>query len=106
MRATGSFIDPTMNGIFDRTTRSKTKPKVATQRLKLKLGEKNVQNFGNSFLGAYDRELDSDDEDLVFEEQFILKMSDLWGTDGTQGSNGVYPGANGDFTGECLCLCS
>ncbi|KAJ7154482.1 glycoside hydrolase family 39 protein [Mycena filopes] len=32
-----------------------------------------------------------------FNAQFILKMSDLWGTDGTQGSNGVYPGANGDF---------
>ena len=27
-----------------------------------------------SFLGPYDRELDSDDEDLVFEEQFILRM--------------------------------
>ncbi|KAJ7027779.1 glycoside hydrolase family 39 protein [Mycena alexandri] len=33
-----------------------------------------------------------------FNAQFILKMSDLWGTDGTQGANGVYPGANGDFT--------
>ncbi|KAJ7339958.1 glycoside hydrolase family 39 protein [Mycena albidolilacea] len=32
-----------------------------------------------------------------FNAQFILKMSDLWGTDGTQGSNGVYPGANNDF---------
>jgi hypothetical protein len=27
-----------------------------------------------SFLGAYDRELDSDDEDLSFEEQFILRL--------------------------------
>ena len=27
-----------------------------------------------SFLGAYDRELDSDEEDLVFEEHFILRM--------------------------------
>ena len=27
-----------------------------------------------SFLGPYDRELDSDDEDLVFEEQFVLRM--------------------------------
>ena len=27
-----------------------------------------------SFLGPFDRELDSDDEDLVFEEQFILRM--------------------------------
>ncbi|KAJ7148068.1 glycoside hydrolase family 39 protein [Mycena crocata] len=33
-----------------------------------------------------------------FNAQFILKMSDLWGTDGTQGSNGVYPGVNSDFT--------
>ncbi|KAF9218144.1 hypothetical protein BS17DRAFT_722152, partial [Gyrodon lividus] len=29
---------------------------------------------GVSFLGAYDRELDSDDEDLTFEEQFIIRM--------------------------------
>ena len=27
-----------------------------------------------SFLGPYDRELDSDDEELAFEEQFILRM--------------------------------
>ena len=27
-----------------------------------------------SFLGAYDRELDSDEEDLVFEEHFMLRM--------------------------------
>jgi len=27
-----------------------------------------------SFLGQYDRELDSDEEDLAFEEQFILRM--------------------------------
>ncbi|KAF8217420.1 glycoside hydrolase family 39 protein [Mycena galopus ATCC 62051] len=33
-----------------------------------------------------------------FNAQFILKMSDLWGTDGTQGSGGVYPGAGGVFT--------
>ncbi|KAG8929145.1 hypothetical protein FRC03_006785 [Tulasnella sp. 419] len=58
---------------FDRATRSKTKPKFAP-KLKLKLGEKTTQVTGTSFLGPYDRELDSDDEDLVFEEQFILKM--------------------------------
>ena len=30
---------------------------------------------GMSFLGPYDRELDSDpEEDLVFEEQFVLRM--------------------------------
>ncbi|KAF7332606.1 hypothetical protein MKEN_00143400 [Mycena kentingensis (nom. inval.)] len=33
----------------------------------------------------------------AFNAQFILKMSDLWGTDGTQGSGGQYPGANGNF---------
>lgn len=62
----------------ERTTRSKTaKPKVATAKVKLKLGDKATQGIGNSFLGSYDRELDTDDEDdqdLVFEEQFILKM--------------------------------
>lgn len=62
----------------ERTTRSKTaKPKVATAKVKLKLGDKATQGIGTSFLGSYDRELDTDDEDdqdLVFEEQFILKM--------------------------------
>lgn len=44
-------------------------------KLKLKLSEKAAaQAPGMSFLGPYDRELDSDDEDLVFEEQFILRM--------------------------------
>ncbi|KAG8884440.1 hypothetical protein FRB97_004214 [Tulasnella sp. 331] len=64
----------------ERTTRSKTvlntKPKLAS-KVKLKLGEKATQGIGTSFLGAYDRELDTEDEedtDLVFEEQFILKM--------------------------------
>lgn len=61
----------------ERTTRSKTqKPKLAS-KVKLKLGEKATQGIGTSFLGPYDRELDTDDEedqDLVFEEQFILKM--------------------------------
>lgn len=44
-------------------------------KLKLKLSEKgNAQSVGMSFLGPYDRELDSDDEELAFEEQFILRM--------------------------------
>jgi transcription initiation factor TFIID subunit 7 len=44
-------------------------------KLKLKLSEKlAAQAPGMSFLGPYDRELDSDDEDLAFEEQFILRM--------------------------------
>jgi transcription initiation factor TFIID subunit 7 len=51
-------------------SKSKAQPK-----LKLKLSEKAAaQVAGMSFLGAYDRELDSDEEDLVFEEQFILRM--------------------------------
>ncbi|KAJ3744598.1 TAFII55 protein conserved region-domain-containing protein [Lentinula detonsa] len=51
--------------------RPKTQPK-----LKLKLSEKlAAQAPGMSFLGQYDRELDSDDnEDLAFEEQFILRL--------------------------------
>lgn len=61
----------------ERTTRSKTaKPKVMA-KVKLKLGEKATQGIGTSFLGPYDRELDTEDEedqDLVFEEQFVLKM--------------------------------
>ncbi|TFY82368.1 hypothetical protein EWM64_g1643 [Hericium alpestre] len=57
-----------------RTTRSSGKPKYPP-RLKLKLGEKAAaQQPGMSFLGAYDRELDSDEEELAFEEQFILRM--------------------------------
>jgi transcription initiation factor TFIID subunit 7 len=44
-------------------------------KLKLKLSEKaQAMASGMSFLGPYDRELDSDEEDLVFEEQFILRM--------------------------------
>ena len=44
-------------------------------KLKLKLSDKAAaQAPGMSFLGAYDRELDSDDEELSFEEQFILRM--------------------------------
>lgn len=45
-------------------------------KLKLKLSEKAAaQAPGMSFLGPYDRELDSDDEEpLVFEEQFILRL--------------------------------
>jgi transcription initiation factor TFIID subunit 7 len=44
-------------------------------KLKLKLSDKSSsQVSGMSFLGAYDRELDSSDEDLAFEEQFILRM--------------------------------
>lgn len=58
-----------------RTTRSTARGPKLQPKLKLKLSEKAAaQAPGMSFLGAYDRELDSDDEDLVFEEQFILRM--------------------------------
>ncbi|EKM55141.1 uncharacterized protein PHACADRAFT_28204 [Phanerochaete carnosa HHB-10118-sp] len=49
---------------------SKPQPK-----LRLKLSDKAAALApGMSFLGPYDRELDSDDEDLAFEEQFVLRM--------------------------------
>lgn len=59
----------------ERTTRlSAMKPKLQP-KLKLKLSEKAAaQAPGMSFLGPYDRELDSDEEELAFEEQFILRM--------------------------------
>ena len=58
-----------------RATRSSTLRQRPQPKLKLKLSDKAAaQAPGMSFLGAYDRELDSDDEDLVFEEQFILRM--------------------------------
>lgn len=59
----------------DRATRSaNAKPKIPP-KLKLKLGEKAAsQAPGMSFLGQYDRELDSSDDDLSFEEQFILRI--------------------------------
>jgi len=59
----------------ERTTRSSTLRSKAQPKLKLKLGDKIAsQAPGMSFLGQYDRELDSDEEDLAFEEQFILRM--------------------------------
>lgn len=44
-----------------------------TPKLKLKVSNA-ADNRNQSFLGPYDRELDSEDEDLVFEEQFILRL--------------------------------
>jgi transcription initiation factor TFIID subunit 7 len=44
-----------------------------TPKLKLKVSSAS-DNRNQSFLGPYDRELDSEDEDLVFEEQFILRL--------------------------------
>lgn len=58
-----------------RATRSSTLRQRPQPKLKLKLSEKAAaQAPGMSFLGPYDRELDSDDDDLTFEEQFILRM--------------------------------
>jgi transcription initiation factor TFIID subunit 7 len=57
-----------------RAIRSSAKAKAAP-KLKLKLSEKAAALApGMSFLGPYDRELDSDEEELSFEEQFILRM--------------------------------
>ena len=44
-----------------------------TPKLKLKVSSA-ADHRNQSFLGPYDRELDSEDEDLVFEEQFILRL--------------------------------
>ncbi|KAH9035500.1 TAFII55 protein conserved region-domain-containing protein [Lactarius pseudohatsudake] len=57
-----------------RPMRSSAKGKAAP-KLKLKLSEKTAALApGMSFLGPYDRELDSDEEELSFEEQFILRV--------------------------------
>ncbi len=59
----------------ERTTRSGNTRNKPAPKLKLKLSEKAAaQAPGMSFLGQYDRELDSDEEDIAFEEQFILRM--------------------------------
>ncbi|TFK76340.1 hypothetical protein BDN72DRAFT_755805 [Pluteus cervinus] len=59
----------------ERTTRSATQRPKIQPKLKLKLSEKAAaQAPGMSFLGQYDRELDSDEEDVAFEEQFILRF--------------------------------
>jgi transcription initiation factor TFIID subunit 7 len=49
------------------------KNEASAPKLKLKLGDRSSA-LNSSFLGPWDRELDSDDEDLAFEEQFILRM--------------------------------
>ncbi|KAJ7176209.1 glycoside hydrolase family 39 protein [Mycena crocata] len=53
--------------------------------------------FGG-YTGRFQNVLSNFQTARQFNAQFILKMSDLWGTDGTQGSNGQYPGVNTDFT--------
>ena len=73
-RAASMAQTPTISDSSDRL-RAPQKAKMQP-KLKLKLSEKAAaQAPGMSFLGPYDRELDSDDdEDLVFEEQFILRF--------------------------------
>ena len=60
----------------DRTTRSGTsfanRPRWMP-KLKLKVNE-GSDGRKQSFLGPYDRDLDSEEDELVFEEQFILRM--------------------------------
>jgi hypothetical protein len=69
--AAGGIIGSSM----ERTTRSAANKLKGQPKLKLKLSDKaSAQVSGMSFLGAYDRELDSSDDDLTFEEQFILRM--------------------------------
>ena len=74
-RAASMAQTPIISDSLDRL-RAPQKAKMQP-KLKLKLSEKAAaQAPGMSFLGPYDRELDSDDEeDLVFEEQFILRLS-------------------------------
>jgi len=60
----------------DRTTRSGTsfanRPRWMP-KLKLKVNE-GSDGRKQSFLGPYDRDLDSEDEELVFEEHFLLRV--------------------------------
>lgn len=65
---------------FKRSNRLDSKPQkrkynptpVPGPKLKLKFGERS--GVGTSFMGPWDRDLDSDDDDLAFEEQFILRI--------------------------------
>lgn len=60
----------------ERTTRSGTSFSARPRwmpKLKLKVNE-SADGRRQSFLGPYDRDLDSSDEELVFEEHFILRL--------------------------------
>ncbi|KAK0499749.1 TAFII55 protein conserved region-domain-containing protein [Armillaria luteobubalina] len=75
LRTTSAAARAAMDAANERTTRSTSVKNKPPPKLKLKLSEKAAaQAPGMSFLGQYDRELDSDDEELAFEEQFILRM--------------------------------
>ena len=92
----------------ERTTRSSNTKSKPQPKLKLKLSDKAAsQAPGTSFLGQYDRELDSDDEDLAFEEQFILRMPP--GEDCDKLKKAIASREVGDdvwfkFKGACLAL--
>lgn len=74
-RAVSRRSTPPIDYSEGRTTRSAMNRNKPQPKLKLKLGDKAAAHApGMSFLGPYDRELDSDDEELVFEEQFVLRM--------------------------------
>lgn len=75
-RVRSSTLPPHPSGdASERATRSSTSKFKPQPKLKLKLSEKAAaQAPGMSFLGQYDRELDSDDDDILFEEHFILRM--------------------------------
>ena len=74
-RAASRRSTPPVDYSEGRTTRSAMNRNKPPPKLKLKLGEKAAAHApGMSFLGPYDRELDSDDEELMFEEQFVLRM--------------------------------
>ena len=93
---------------LERTTRSSNIRGKPQPKLKLKLSDKAAsQAPGTSFLGQYDRELDSDDEDLAFEEQFILRMPP--GEDCEKLKKAIVSREVGDdtwfkFKGACLVL--
>ncbi|KAF8163461.1 TAFII55 protein conserved region-domain-containing protein [Crassisporium funariophilum] len=75
LRSASVVPSPLSQDNTERSTRSSTLRARPQPKLKLKLSDKAAsQAPGTSFLGQYDRELDSDDEDLAFEEQFILRM--------------------------------
>lgn len=71
----GSTMQNPSGESSERATRSSVMRPKTQPKLKLKLSDKAAaQAPGMSFLGPYDRELDSDDEELAFEEQFILRL--------------------------------
>lgn len=73
-RATRQAMTPPALDPSERSTRSSNQASRAKLQPKLKLKVSERQSSGISFLGSYDRELDSDDEDLTFEEHFILRL--------------------------------